>query len=133
MIGQSKLRRERKDEERGLVSSVVYNHNSLVCTKSRGTFVSMLFTSCRFMFPLPPCKIVSSSSAMDHEYKVHHITSQLLTLLQLQHLQGSEAHTDTLLQHMTHINQHKSAFTLLCTRLESARQRRKNFYKSMTS
>ena len=95
MIGQSKLRRERKDEERGLVSSVVYNHNTLVCTKSRGTFVSMLFTSCRFMFPLPPCKIVSSSSAMDHEYKVHHITSQLLTLLQLQHLQGSEAHTDT--------------------------------------
>ena len=57
----------------------------------------------------------------------------MLTLLQLQHLQGSEAHTDTLLQHMTHINQHKSAFTLLCTRLESARQRRKNFYKSMTS
>ena len=38
---------------------------------------------------------------MDHEYKVHHITSQLLTLLQLQHLQGLEAHTDTLLQHMT--------------------------------
>lgn len=38
---------------------------------------------------------------MDHEFKVHHLTSQLLTLMQLQHLEGSETHTDTLLQHMT--------------------------------
>ena len=38
---------------------------------------------------------------MDHEYKIHHITSQLLTLLQLDHLQGTETHADTLLQHMT--------------------------------
>ena len=50
------------------------------------------------MFPL---SLSNCNAVMDHEYKVHHITSQLLTLLQLQHLQGSEAHTDTLLQHMT--------------------------------
>jgi gamma-tubulin complex component 2 len=37
---------------------------------------------------------------MSHEFKVHHLTSQLLQLLQLQHL-SPDSYNDTLLQHMT--------------------------------
>ena len=50
---------------------------------------------------------------MSHEFKLHHLTSQLLQLLQLQHL-SPDAYNDTLLRHMTpYVTTQISAHTAL--------------------